>query len=301
MSYFYVLDYDEDEVEEARTKLEVNAQMYGIVALKAVARVKFNHSCNKIIFGGGCGNRKINNTTTGTVSIELLRGPPTNVVPIKCLIENLSNTGSFAWTPSLGLEADVSRYGLRIVDTATGQYQYSTQFGISNDAVHPPSSSSSVAPTTSQAASQATEGQVQVPTTSAEQTVATSIAAVANITTTSSAIVQSTAVANSLVVIATTHVPIPLPVSSGSGIPQTMTVLQPSKNMTVPASLQTSKTAGPTRVTASASASFVSSSLSGTGSPIAEATGPSAPSSGARKAFAGSLLAGLGAMAAFVL
>ncbi|KAL9019281.1 MAG: hypothetical protein Q9185_003455 [Variospora sp. 1 TL-2023] len=220
-------------------------------------------------------------TTTGTVNIELLRGPPTNVVPIGCLVENLSNTGRFVWTPSPSLEADVSRYGLRIVDTATGQYQYSTQFGISNDAVHPPfssssssaSASSSIAPTTSPAASQATDSQVQVPTTSAEQTVTAS-----------------------------------LPVSSGSGIPHIMTALQPSKNMTVPASLQTSpaslqtsKTAGPTRVTASASASFVSSSLSGTGSPIAEATGPSAPGSGAGKAFAGSLLAGLGAMAAFVL
>ncbi|KAL8972345.1 MAG: hypothetical protein Q9197_002813 [Variospora fuerteventurae] len=186
-------------------------------------------------------------TTTGTVNIELLRGPPTNVVPIDCLVENLSNTGRFVWTPSPSLEADVSRYGLRIVDTATGQYQYSTH--------------------------QATDSQVQVPTTSAEQTVTAS-----------------------------------LPVSSGSGIPPIMTVLQPSKNMTVPvslqtspASLQTSKTAGPTRVTASASASLVSSSLSGTGSPIAEATGPSAPDSGAGKAFAGSLLAGLGAMVAFVL
>ncbi|KAI4287746.1 MAG: hypothetical protein L6R35_002995 [Caloplaca aegaea] len=228
-------------------------------------------------------------TTTGTVNIELLRGPPTNVVPIDCLIENLSNTGRFVWTPSPSLEADVSRYGLRIVDTATGQYQYSTQFGISNDAVHPPSSSStssasasasasspsssSVARTTSPAASQATDSQVQVPTTSAEQTVTAS-----------------------------------LPVGSGSGVPQILTVLQPSKNMTVPASLQTSPaslqtstTAGPTRVTASASASLVSSSLSGTGSPIAEATGPSAPGSGAGKAFAGSFLAGLGAMAAFVL
>ncbi|KAL9019282.1 MAG: hypothetical protein Q9185_003456 [Variospora sp. 1 TL-2023] len=58
MSNFYVLNYDEDEVEEARTTLEVNAQMYGmadkygIVGLRGLARVKFNHSCKKIIFGG---------------------------------------------------------------------------------------------------------------------------------------------------------------------------------------------------------------------------------------------------------
>lgn len=66
MSNFYVLNYDEDEVEEARTKLEVNAQMYGmadkygIVGLRGLARAKFNHSCNKIIFGGSCGNLKVN-------------------------------------------------------------------------------------------------------------------------------------------------------------------------------------------------------------------------------------------------
>ncbi|KAL9013675.1 MAG: hypothetical protein Q9173_001641 [Seirophora scorigena] len=241
------------------------------------------------------------NTTTGFVNIELLRGPSTNVVPIQCLVERISNIGTYVWTPSPSLEADVSRYGLRIVDSETGQYQYSNQFGISNDAVHPPYPS--VAPTTSQIASQATDGQVQVPITAPAQTVTTSIPVVANTTTTPPPIVTPTTVANSSVIIATTHIPISLPSGSGSGtgVPHTMAILQPTKNMTVPASLYTSKTASPTRVTASASASFVSSSLSGTGSPIAEATGPSAPSSGAGRVLVGSLLAGLGAMAAFLL
>ncbi|KAI4120225.1 MAG: hypothetical protein LQ341_007573 [Variospora aurantia] len=60
MSNFYVLNYDEDEVEKARTKLEENAQMYGMadkygfVGLRGLARVKFNHFCNKIIFGRSC-------------------------------------------------------------------------------------------------------------------------------------------------------------------------------------------------------------------------------------------------------
>ncbi|KAI4150144.1 MAG: hypothetical protein L6R39_002339 [Caloplaca ligustica] len=247
------------------------------------------------------------NTTTGFVNIELLRGPSTNIVPIQCLAERIPNSGSYVWTPSPNLEADVTHYGLRIVDSKTGQYQFSNQFGISNDVIHPPSSS--LAPTTYTAATSATEatdGQVQVPTSSPEHTTTTSKAAtttasipiLAN-TTTTSAIVSSIGVSTSSVIIATTHAPIPIP--SGSGIPQTMTVLQPSKNMTVPASLKTSKTQNPTRVTASASASFVSSSNSGTGSPIAGPTGTSAANSGAGKVLAGSMLAGLGALAAFAL
>ena len=36
------------------------------------------------------------------------------------------------WTPDTSLEADTLRYGLQLIVDATGQYQYSTQFGISN-------------------------------------------------------------------------------------------------------------------------------------------------------------------------
>jgi len=71
-------------------------------------------------------------TTVGPVTILLLRGPSNNVVPIETLVEGLDNTGTYMWTPSLSLEDDVSRYGLQLIVEATGQYQYSTQFGISN-------------------------------------------------------------------------------------------------------------------------------------------------------------------------
>jgi len=71
-------------------------------------------------------------TTTGPVTILLLRGPSTNVVPIATLVEGLDNTGTFSWTPSLDLEDDVTHYGLQLIVEATGQFQYSTQFGISN-------------------------------------------------------------------------------------------------------------------------------------------------------------------------
>ncbi|KAL1981475.1 hypothetical protein VTN96DRAFT_2647 [Rasamsonia emersonii] len=71
-------------------------------------------------------------TTPGTVSLVLLRGPSTNVVPLYAIAENIPNTGKFSWTPSTQLQNDVTHYGLLLVDDATGQYQYSTQFGIKN-------------------------------------------------------------------------------------------------------------------------------------------------------------------------
>lgn len=99
-------------------------------------------------------------TTQGPVSLVLLRGPSTNVVPIDTLAEQIPNSGSFTWTPSTQLEDDVTHYGLLLVVEGTGQYQYSTQFGVSNPNYGSSSSSSSssssttaeAAPTTAPAA-----------------------------------------------------------------------------------------------------------------------------------------------------
>lgn len=54
-------------------------------------------------------------TTPNTVSILLLRGPSTNVVPLGApLAEGISNSGRFVWTPASDLEADTT---VRIVST----------------------------------------------------------------------------------------------------------------------------------------------------------------------------------------
>ncbi|EER43104.1 GPI anchored serine-threonine rich protein [Histoplasma capsulatum var. duboisii H88] len=76
-------------------------------------------------------------TTDGEVSLILLRGPSTNVKPIGTIADSIANTGSYEWTPSTDLEGDVTHYGLMIVVEGTGQYQYSTQFGIKNDHASP--------------------------------------------------------------------------------------------------------------------------------------------------------------------
>ncbi|KAL8948121.1 MAG: hypothetical protein Q9222_005669 [Ikaeria aurantiellina] len=237
------------------------------------------------------------NTTAGDISIELLRGPSTNILPIKCIVDNIPNTGKFVWTPDSSLTPDVTHYGLRIIVSGTGQFQYSNQFGISNDAVHQPTSSSiftlpgTTITQTGSSSSPVTTTSVSAPT------ITTSVppSSVNGNATTSPGIETTPAVNSSMVVIATTHIPVPI---TPSGKP-TYPILQPSKNMTVPGSLQTSKTSVASQVTASASASF--SSPSGTGSPIAGPTGTSAPNSGAEKVLAGSIIAGLGVMAAFVL
>ncbi|KAL3461498.1 Ser-Thr-rich glycosyl-phosphatidyl-inositol-anchored membrane family-domain-containing protein [Aspergillus heterothallicus] len=74
-------------------------------------------------------------TTEGEISLVLLRGPSTNVVPLEPIVENIDNSGSYVWTPGSNLEDDVTHYGiLLVVETGAdkGAYQWSTQFGVSN-------------------------------------------------------------------------------------------------------------------------------------------------------------------------
>ncbi|KAJ5364082.1 uncharacterized protein N7496_009795 [Penicillium cataractarum] len=89
-----------------------------------------------------------------TVSIVLLRGPSTNVVPIETLAESIPNSGEFVWTPSTDLTPDVTHYGLLIVveDSGAnhGAYQWSTQFGLSKAEGSTTSSSAVITSQTSQ-------------------------------------------------------------------------------------------------------------------------------------------------------
>ena len=73
-------------------------------------------------------------TTPNTVSVLLLKGPSNNVVKFgPSLAEGIANSGSLAWTPAGDLPTTdgPNGYGIQIIDDVTGQYQYSTQFGIS--------------------------------------------------------------------------------------------------------------------------------------------------------------------------
>lgn len=74
-------------------------------------------------------------TTEGTVSLVLLKGPAENLIPVYAIAEKVENSGSYTWDPKSTLEASegAKGYGIQLIDDKTGQYQYTTQFGISND------------------------------------------------------------------------------------------------------------------------------------------------------------------------
>jgi hypothetical protein len=74
-------------------------------------------------------------TTPGTVSLVLLKGPAENLIPVYAIAEKIENSGSYTWEPKSTLEPSegAKGYGIQLIDDKTGQYQYTTQFGISND------------------------------------------------------------------------------------------------------------------------------------------------------------------------
>ncbi|KAH6882580.1 GPI anchored serine-threonine rich protein [Alternaria rosae] len=98
-------------------------------------------------------------TTPNTVSVLLLKGPSTNVVKFgPSIAEGISNSGSLSWTPASTLEATngPNGYGIQIIDDVTGQYQYSTQFGISAGKCEEAVSSSMIEPSSVAAAASST-------------------------------------------------------------------------------------------------------------------------------------------------
>lgn len=172
------------------------------------------------------------------MSIVLLRGPSENVIPIDCLADSIPNTGTFSWTPSTTLTPDVTHYGLQIIVTGTGQFQYSTQFGISNPkfvssksatvkpTISKPATNSPTAKTSLHPITQITDGQIQVPT---------SVASLTPIVPSVSPIPSANSTFTTYKPIRTVTAPI---LSHGTGIPHNATRLLPTKSMTIPYSLK---------------------------------------------------------------
>jgi len=187
-----------------------------------------------------------NPTTTGTLSILLLRGPSEDVKQLGAPIaEGIANSGSFVWTPASTLEADTTHYGIQLIDDKTGQYQYSNQFGISTDLCEVVSSS---AVKTSAEPTATDTGYGGYPTEIPESTT-TEHGGYGHPTPISSA--KSTVTPPASTYVASTGYPI-----------SNSTLLQPSKSLSVPASLKTTASGTPT-----------SGAPSSTGSAPAESTG----------------------------
>ncbi|MCJ1235053.1 hypothetical protein MMC14_003017 [Varicellaria rhodocarpa] len=207
-----------------------------------------------------------NPTIQGTVTLVLLRGPSTNILPLYPIVEKIPNTGSYIWTPSSSLQPDTTHYGIQLIDDQTGAYQYTSQFGISN-----PSYTSAVATTGSvtsatAAVSEYSDGQPQAPTTATAAAGATS-SAVAPV----SIITLSTGVASTFSPNATYTTPVstaPLSTfvaSTGGAIPASnSSFVRPTVSLSVPASLLTSTTAvGGSSSAATAATSPISTGAAG--------------------------------------
>jgi hypothetical protein len=159
-------------------------------------------------------------STPNTVSVLLLKGPSTNVVKFgPSLAEGIANSGSLVWTPSADLEATTGNtgYGIQLIDDVTGQYQYSTQFGISKDGCVAVSSSAKPSSTPAGGYSASTPAPSK-PASSGYPT------------------------ANSTL-ITKTSTPILYPTSAPHG---NSTLVQPTHSLTVPSSLRPSASGTPT-------------------------------------------------------
>ncbi|KAJ5157209.1 uncharacterized protein N7482_008309 [Penicillium canariense] len=144
-----------------------------------------------------------------TISLVLLRGPSSNVVPKEVIAESIPNSGSFVWTPSTSLDPDVTHYGMLIVveDAGAnhGAYQWSTQFGLSAPAGSDTTTTTSSTPAATTTTTTQTTSQTAAPSSTPSPSKHTIVTVIDNVTTTycpedeasSSAAAQSTTVISS--------------------------------------------------------------------------------------------------------
>ncbi|PUU84146.1 Ser-Thr-rich glycosyl-phosphatidyl-inositol-anchored membrane family-domain-containing protein [Tuber borchii] len=72
-------------------------------------------------------------STPGTVTIHALKGNPDNLNDLGPIVANIANSGSFVWNVPKTFEDSSTmgagnKYGLKIIDDATGKFEYSPPF-----------------------------------------------------------------------------------------------------------------------------------------------------------------------------
>ncbi|KAI9931831.1 hypothetical protein ASPWEDRAFT_169327 [Aspergillus wentii DTO 134E9] len=193
-----------------------------------------NPGLNQLVPVGKAFNIEWTPTTQGPISLVLLRGPSSNVVPLETLAESIDNSGKFSWTPSTSLEPDTTHYGLLLVVEGTGQYQWSTQFGISNPGY---SGSSSAAPATTTAA--ATTAVTSAVTSAAATADASSTDLVSyEVTTTICPETETKAKATTTATPTAVSTPSSAPIVGTGSV--TVPIVSPSKTPSVPSTLRSS-------------------------------------------------------------
>ena len=198
-------------------------------------------------------------TTPNSVSLILLRGPSTNVVPLGApLAVGIPNSGSFTWTPSSALEADTTHYGLQLIDDVNGQYQYSTQFGISKAdcAVSSSAVVSSTPAATSAASSSAAAAASSAPGYGEYPVASSAVKSSSSVVKSSSVHVAPTVAPYPTTVVTSTHV-------ASTGAPHNSSmIIQPTGSMTVPSSLRPTGTNTATLPESTGAASGLKAGLS---------------------------------------
>jgi len=85
-----------------------------------------------------------------TLSFELLRGPGEALVSLGLIASGVANCKSssctYSWTPACTLEPDTTHYGIKMIDEASCQFQYTTQFGLNAGTCSAPSSKPPTSP-----------------------------------------------------------------------------------------------------------------------------------------------------------
>ncbi|KAL9633577.1 MAG: hypothetical protein Q9164_004621 [Protoblastenia rupestris] len=243
-------------------------------------------------------------TTTGTVSIVLLRGPADFAEPFDCIVDSVANTGSYAWTPSNSLENDKTGYGIKIIDDSTGDYQYSTQFGISNTEKKAESTSQSASSPYTSTTTKSEQNTRKVYETQFHSTTGTAPLSTHKSETKSkfTHLAGSTPHVSNFTVKPThyssssSYASAPTVISEVPAQNKTSTyAIQPTKPITKPSSL------GPVQTSIAVETGAVPDAPTTTETPAAPATPTPELSNGAVGVAAGGVLAGLGALAAFVL
>lgn len=176
-------------------------------------------------------------TTDGTVSLVLLKGPADNLIPVYAIAEKIENSGTYDWNPKKTLEPSegAKGYGIQLIDDKTGQYQYTTQFGISNDDYSPKEQSSSPAGYASAPKSEYASAPASSQAAAASSAPASSASSSAAPMKSASSMNTTSATSAAAVVPAVTT-------AASSGAAGNNSVVQPTGSMTVPSSLKGSST-----------------------------------------------------------
>jgi hypothetical protein len=67
----------------------------------------------------------------GNISLILLQGPSSNVIPIMTIVDSTVNNGSYTFEVPTSLAPAATGYGIELID-ASGAFQYSPQCGVAN-------------------------------------------------------------------------------------------------------------------------------------------------------------------------